>query len=154
MIRPDLIEELEARDPEQVSQWRKCLESVRVNFRFLHATGEELERLAKDCENPSQFTLILRWLYRDSRVRLEADRPVELLFFYADGSQYTLKEWLEAISVFSDWMDKEGRDVSFLEMLKYLKCCTELQDAKTTTEVFANLVHSALDVYDLKLERH
>ena len=51
----------------------------------------------------------------------------DLLSFIAevDESQYSLKEWSEAIIAFSEWENKNARTLGLVAKIEYLCCCVQ-----------------------------
>ena len=44
-----------------------------------------------------------------------------------DESDYSLKDWVDAILAFEQWLNDQGiAEKSFLNMLGYLQCCAEM----------------------------
>lgn len=40
--------------------------------------------------------------------------------------EYSISEWLEALSSINDWLDKESSSASLDSMIEYIACATEV----------------------------
>lgn len=71
----------------------------------------------------SQFILIMESLRTYSKENPYGTNAFNLLIFYADRSNYTLKDWVEVLDYFYNWLAKNCRKASFETILNYILNC-------------------------------
>ncbi len=125
--------------------WRAALHFARTTIADRYLSDKNLIRLTKGNCTISQLELMVKILYADSKERPVGVTGIDQFFYVVDRSDFNLFSWLEAITIFSNWLDKNNRKSPFPKMLGYLQCCEDSPENKDVTHVFVDLVNDMLE---------
>ena len=96
-----------------------------------------LEFVNSSCSIES-FNCFISLLYKDSKLPSSTNKCYKKIFIYSAGlslegrakklsmKEYSISEWLEALSSINDWLDKENSSASLDSMIEYIACATEV----------------------------
>lgn len=125
-------------------QWAPVLEYARTTIPHQFLSDRNLVRLTKGAATIAQTELMIKLLYQDLKERPMGTTAIDTFFRVVDHSDYSLGAWLSAITIFHEWLEKEGRKTSFLKMLGYLQCCEQSPENKDIDHRFVDLVQDML----------
>jgi hypothetical protein len=125
-------------------EWMKALESARQSLKFIDIDYQSLEHLATASRSPDQFTVLTRLIYQYGKSHPHGELISDLIFAHTNESPFSLSDWVDAIHYFHGWLEKNGRKVDFLPMLKYLECCVASPDAREGGQTLAALIEDML----------
>lgn len=128
-------------------EWRPVLEYARTTIPVQYLSDRNLVRLTKGAATIDQTYLMVKLLYQDSKERPVGSNGIETFFRVIDHSEYSLGAWLSAITLFHEWLEKQGRKTTFFKMLGYLQCCEESPENKDIDHRFVDLVTDMLNVH-------
>ncbi len=134
----------ETEHPE--AEWLRALESARQSLKFVEIDYESLEQFALACRAPAKFTTLTRLIYQYGRSHPGGDSIADVILGYVNASPFDLADWIDAIDYFHGWLEREGRKIDFLPMLKYLECCVASPDAREGGYTFIALIEDMLAV--------
>ncbi|MFZ9596028.1 MAG: hypothetical protein ACO3A2_08120 [Bdellovibrionia bacterium] len=126
-------------------QWLQALESARMSLKWISTNHMSLEQLALSSQTPEQFTLMIRLIYQAGQTHPQASPVTEQLLSSVSDSAFSLRDWIEALEQFTHWLNQNQEVIDLRAMLKYLLCCTESAEAKTTNSTLSQLLESALE---------
>ncbi len=126
--------------------WIMSLESARQSLKFVEIDYQSLEYLALASRSPGQFTVVVRLIYQYGKSHPHGELISDVILGYVNESPFSLSDWLDAIEYFNGWLEKNGRKIDFLPMLKYLECCIAAPDAKESGQTLGALIQDMLNV--------
>lgn len=130
-----VVAELAAEKAKRTSiaekEWADVLQRGLQGLRGQDVELEGLEQVAQACSTPRQFALMVRLISQHCRGHGQGKKVFELIRQNVSTTVFSLAEWIESLEYFTDWLEKNGEQIDFLNMLNYLQCCTHLPDAKT-----------------------
>lgn len=129
---------------EKGEEWRLPLEHARTTISDKHLSDRNLIRLTKGRCTIPHLELMVKLLYQDSKERPVGVPGIDQFFRVVDYSQFALFDWLEAVTYFHQWLEKQNRKTPFLKMLGYLQCCEESPENKDIQKNFVDLVEEML----------
>ncbi|MBY0414643.1 MAG: hypothetical protein K2Q18_10775 [Bdellovibrionales bacterium] len=125
-------------------EWRATLDYARISLPHNLLTDRNLIRLTKGAATIAQTELMVKLLFQDSKERPVGVPAIDLFFKVVDHSNYSLSEWLQAVTFFQEWLEKEKRTTNFQKMLGYLQCCEDSPENKNIEYRFIDLVSDFL----------
>jgi len=125
-------------------EWRAPLEYARTTISDKHLSDRNLIRLTKGRCTIPHLELMVKLLYMDSKERPVGIPGIDQFFKVVDHSEFALFDWLEAVTYFSNWLEKENRKTPFFKMLGYLQCCEESPENKDIQKNFVDLVEEMI----------
>ena len=131
---------------ESELEWLRALESARQSLKFIEVDYPGLEMIALASRTAGRFVLMTRMFYQYGKSHPHGDQITDVIVAMVNASPYSLSDWVDAIDCFHQWLNKNGRKVDFLPMLRYLECCVASPEAKAGGQSFAQLVADMLDV--------
>lgn len=129
---------------EKGEDWRSPLEYARTTLSDKHLTDRNLIRLTKGRCTIPHLQLMVKLLYQDAKERPVGIPGIDQFFKVVDHSEFALFDWLEAVTFFSNWLEKENRKTPFFKMLGYLQCCEESPENKDIQKNFVDLVEEMI----------
>jgi len=129
---------------EKGEEWRSPLEYARTTLSDKHLTDRNLIRLTKGRCTIPHLQLMVKLLYQDAKERPVGIPGIDQFFKVVDHSEFALFDWLEAVTFFSNWLEKENRKTPFFKMLGYLQCCEESPENKDIQKNFVDLVEEMI----------
>jgi len=129
---------------EKGEEWRAPLEYARTTISDKHLSDRNLIRLTKGRCTIPHLELMVKLLYMDSKERPVGIPGIDQFFKVVDHSEFALFDWLEAVTYFSNWLEKENRKTPFFKMLGYLQCCEESPENKDIQKNFVDLVEEMI----------
>lgn len=129
---------------EKGEEWRSPLEYARTTLSDKHLTDRNLIRLTKGRCTIPHLQLMVKLLYQDAKERPVGIPGIDQFFKVVDHSEFALFDWLEAVTFFSNWLEKENRKTPFFKMLGYLQCCEESPENKDIQKNFVELVEEMI----------
>lgn len=141
-----------ASDAHPQAEWKRALAAAEAIPAFARPRESELAILARASRNPSQLHLLLTAFARHG-ASLPANAPANqhpfaLLCEYADDSAYDLRQWMDALAVFDQWLQEQNRDEQPLAMLlAYLSCCAEGQANSSLPLHLSHVLADMLEQY-------
>jgi len=129
---------------EKGEEWRAPLEYARTTISDKHLSDRNLIRLTKGRCTIPHLELMVKLLYMDSKERPVGIPGIDQFFKVVDYSEFALFDWLEAVTYFSNWLEKENRKTPFFKMLGYLQCCEESPENKDIQKNFVDLVEEMI----------
>jgi len=129
---------------EKGEEWRAPLQYARTTISDKHLSDRNLIRLTKGRCTIPHLELMVKLLYMDSKERPVGIPGIDQFFKVVDHSEFALFDWLEAVTYFSNWLEKENRKTPFFKMLGYLQCCEESPENKDIQKNFVDLVEEMI----------
>ncbi len=129
---------------EKGEDWRAPLEHARQCLPDKYLTDRNLIRLTKGRCTIPHLEVMVKVLYQDSKERPVGVPGIDQFFKVVDHSDFALFDWLEAVTFFTQWLEKENRKTPFLKMLGYLQCCEESPENKDIQKNFVDLVEEMI----------
>lgn len=99
---------------------------------------------------PSQFVLVMEALNGYAKENPYGTNAFNLVAYHIDKSSYTLKDWLEVIDYFYNWLSKNCRQASLSTVLGYVLGCVENKvevEFKDHDLDFVDIVEKVLGTY-------
>ena len=127
--------------------WKPSLLNAREVLQDKFLSDKSLIRIAINSTQISHFNTIIKFLYQDSKERPVGITGIDYLVKAVNYSNYSFKDWIVVIDRFSQWIQKENRQTSFLKLLGYLQCCEESPETKDISKPFIDLVNEMLEQY-------
>lgn len=130
---------------EKGEEWRAPLEHARMTIPDKFLTDKNLIRLTKGRCTIPHLELMVKLLYQDSKERPVGVPGIDQFFKVVNHSDFALFDWLEAVTLFQNWLNSENRKTPFLKMLGYLQCCEDSPENKDIQKKFTELVQEMID---------
>lgn len=99
-------------------------------------TPEQAERLAEHCATPPMAMRLANALE-------EGQADYQRLLAAVDGSAYALMDWVGALDVLQQWLERHPRRTHMQHKLGYISCCSESEPGRPLGEVLTLM----LDAY-------
>ncbi len=128
-------------------EWRKTLDFARTTIPEKFLSDRNLVRLTKGAATIPQTELMVKLLFQDMKERPVGVPGIDLFFKVVDHSNFSLSEWLKAITHFQDWLASENRTTPFQKMLGYLQCCEDSPENKDIEHRFLDLVDDMIRIH-------
>lgn len=143
----DLAGRKAAETQQDEMEWLRVLETARQSLRFVEIDYQSLENIALASGTPAKFTTVVRLIYQYGKSHPTSESISGLILQYANDSQFSLSDWIDAIHFFHDWLRHKNRRVDLLAIIQYLQCCAVSPDAKEGGQSFCDLVKDMFDVH-------
>lgn len=79
--------------------------------------------LVRNCNHSTQFLLIMEALNTHAKENPRGSNAFNLLDCFVDKSTFALKDWLEGLEYFCDWLTQNVRQAGLTSMLNYIARC-------------------------------
>ena len=132
---------------EKGEEWRATLDYARTTLPQKFLSDRNLVRLTKGAATIPQTEMMVKLLYQDSKERPVGVPGIDLFFKVVDHSNFSLSEWLKAITFFQEWLASENRTTPFQKMLGYLQCCEDSPENKNIEHRFLDLVDDMIKIH-------
>ncbi len=126
-------------------EWRSSLDYARQTVPDKYLSDKNLIRLTKGSCTIPHLELMIKILFQDSKERPIGISGIDQFFQVVDRSEFNLFDWLEAVTFFYSWLEKNNRKTAFPKMLGYLQCCEESPENKDIQRNFVDLVREMLE---------
>lgn len=130
---------------EKGEEWREALNYARTTLPDKYLSDRNLIRLTKGRCTIPHLELMVKILFQDSKERPIGTTGIDQFFYVVDRSEFNLFDWLEVVTFFQDWINKNNRKTPFPKMLGYLQCCEDSPENKNITHRFLDLTKAMLD---------
>jgi len=130
---------------EKGEEWRSPLNYARTTLPDKYLSDKNLIRLTKGRCTIAHLELMVKILFQDSKERPVGITGIDQFFYVVDRSNFNLFDWLEGITFFSNWLEKNNRKTPFPKMLGYLQCCEDSPENKDITRNFIELIDEMLN---------
>ncbi len=130
---------------EKGEEWRAPLNYARETLPDKYLSDRNLVRLTKGRCTIPHLELMVKILFQDSKERPVGISGIDQFFYVVDRSQFNLFDWLEVVTIFQAWLDKNNRKALLPKMLGYLQCCEDSPENKDINRKFVELVNEMLD---------
>lgn len=87
--------------------------------------------LARNCSHSAQFLLIMEALNAHAKENPYGSNAFNLLDCFVEKSTFALKDWLDGLECFCDWLTQNVRQAGLISMLSYIAGCI---NSKNNTE--------------------
>lgn len=155
-------------DRAQLPEWREALAAAQAIPSFARPSSKELNTLTRACEHPRQLRLLLEAFARHADTlpnnsshvppasqpnplpagTTPSQLPYALLCDFVDDSAHDLREWINALTVFDDWLRENNRPPQPLTMLlPYLSCSAEAQTSSPMPLPLPHILADMLELY-------
>ena len=128
-------------------EWRSTLEYARTTIPVKFLSDRNLVRLTKGDATIAHTEMMVRLLYKDLMERPTGSSAIEYFFRVIDHSEYSLYAWLNAITYFTNWLEKENRTTAFPKMLGYIQCCEDSPENKDIEHKLVDLVEEMIKTH-------
>ena len=132
---------------EKGEEWRATLDFAQKAIPPKFLSDRNLVRLTIGAATITQTELMVKLLFQDSKERPVAVPGIDLFFRVVDHSNFSLGEWLKAITHFQEWLASEKRVTPFQKMLGYLQCCEDSPENKDIEHRFLDLVEDMIKTH-------
>lgn len=98
----------------------------RVILTGLATTGlsaRQIERLAQACDGLEEARMLVDWLRYRPVDSPNARELYQLFIDHVDQSDFTLRDWVLAVSVMKAWFQEQRRETTLEMALGYIHCC-------------------------------
>jgi hypothetical protein len=85
--------------------------------------------------------------YLDTHFK-DAEALQRALLQEADGSEFPLRQWVEALIVMGQWLGVRGFDLSIEDNLDYVSCVAASAGSDASQSHLPSMVHDLLGQYD------
>lgn len=128
-------------------EWREPLHYARTILPDKYVSDKNLIRLTKGGCTIAHLELMVRILFVDSKERPIGITGIDQFFSVVDRSQFNLSSWLNAITLFQQYLEEHNQKTPFPKMLGYLQCCEESPENKDIDLNFIDLVQDMLTLH-------
>ncbi len=125
----------------------KYFEKIRLSFPEKFINDRQIRLLINSCPDQEHLHMVVQYLGQLLQSNSDQKTKGALLFELCDESHYDLAQWIEAIKVFKDYLDKEGRATKFEHLLEYIGCSCESPENKLLKYRLPDLVDKMLTEY-------
>jgi hypothetical protein len=132
---------------EKGEEWRSALDYARTTLPDKFLSDKNLVRLTKGKCTITQLELMVEILFVDSKERPIGTTGIEHLFYVVDRSDFSLFDWLEAITFFHGWLVKNQRRTPLPKMLGYMQCCESSPENKDIRHNLSELIDEMLSLH-------
>lgn len=120
---------------------------LRAQYPISFLSDERLELLLNNIRNEDELKTIFSYLQKHLKSSPHHKENGELLFSYIDKTQYSVREWIEAIILFDNWLENQGRKTDFKKMIGYIECSTMSPENKMLKYNLKELVEKMLNEF-------
>ena len=106
-------------------RWKKAFSEASFQAESAGLNSEQREQLALSCPSPEHYIQIVRLLERYAWSSQSEGIGWHLLLESVDDSDYSLRDWVEALVSFSEYIEEKDGVADLNTMLGYLNCCCE-----------------------------
>jgi hypothetical protein len=129
------------------SEWETYILNAREVMPEKFLSDKSLIRLVNNSDHTTALTSLIKCLYKDSKERPVGIAGIDYFFKAINESNYSSRDWINAIHYFNQWLEKENRQAPFLKLLGYLQCCEESPENKDISQPFIGLINNMLTEY-------
>ena len=137
---------IQTKDSEK-ELWIKSVESSRKTMHSRDMSDDELCKLVSASSSPVSLNIIIKLIYKFTRSNPNGHQAIENLFKSVDDSPYSLHEWIDAVQLFSEWLEERDRESPWPTMLGYLRCCSESPENKDIKNNLVTLLSDMLKAH-------
>lgn len=119
----DFCNKLATHTVYKADQWLKAMESASFFADAASLNESQCKQLAESCPSPEHYIHIIKLLERYAWTSQETSGGWHLLLEYVDDSDFCLRDWVEALVSFSEWVEASDGAADLKTMLGYLHCC-------------------------------
>ena len=130
---------------EKGEEWRDPLNFARSSLPDKYLSDKNLIRLTKGRCTISHLELMVKILFQDSKERPIGLTGIDQFFYVVDRSEFNLFDWLEAFTLFYNWLETNQRKTALPKMLGYLQCCEDSPENKDINRKFIELIEEMLE---------
>lgn len=128
-------------------EWQHSIKHARTIIPEKNLKDSALIKLSENSENCEQLNAITKLLYQDLKERPIGINGIDQLLTVVDKSNFSLREWINALYEFDKYLTKNQRRAPFLKMLGFLQCCEESPDNKNAKVKLDKLLESMLEQF-------
>lgn len=125
-IMPDvtkLAEELSKSTQESFIIWHDALTQGIQLAQDAKIDPDAFLMLIRNCSNSSQFLSMIEILNNHAKENPYGMNAFNLLDCFVENSTYSLKEWIESLDYFCNWLKMNFRQANLITMLDYITSC-------------------------------
>ncbi len=131
-IMPDvtkLSEELSKSTNESFMTWHEALTKGTQLAQEAQIDPDAFLMLARNCSDSGQFLSITKTLNSYSKENPYGNNAFNLIDCFVEKSSYPLKDWIESLDYFCDWLKQNFRQADLTTMLHYIANCICIKGA-------------------------
>lgn len=150
-VMPDitkLAEERSKTTDESFMSWHDALSKGMKLAEDAMIDPDAFLMLTRNCSHSTQFLSIIEALNAHSKENPYGGNAFNLLDCFVEKSSYALKDWLEGLEYFCDWLRQNAHQAGLITMLNYISGCIN-NGSNTSTRDFnlRDLVEKVLRTY-------
>lgn len=123
-----IIEQLASQTVYSVERWRTAFAEANFHAETAGLKKEQCEQLALSCPSPEHFIHMVKLLERYAWNSQNRGIGWHILLEAVDESDYSLRDWVEALVSFSEYIEDSDGVADLKIMLGYLNCCCEANE--------------------------
>jgi hypothetical protein len=129
-------------------EWTRAIVNCRNSIPEKYLADSQLIKIVSNVSTLNDLATIIKLIYLDSKESpLAVNSGTILLFQNIENSCFNLKEWLEALVYFQEWLESKNRKSSLSKMLGFLMCCEESPENKIFKTNSKTLLKNMLTEY-------
>lgn len=104
--------------------------------------------IAHNSSSASQFLVFMEALSRYAKENPYGENAFNLVAHYIDQSNYSIKDWVDAIDYFYNWLSTHYQQASLTTILGYIsKCAENEKSSKRNNSKFIEIIDKVLGTY-------
>jgi len=144
-----LAEERSQTTKVELSEWKICFQDPALERVFSELTDGEIRKLVLAAYSPEvikNFASLVDRFDLENPSQRGFDKVAELM----DESGFSLSDWLEALSIFQNWLIHSQQTSAVSEIFSYIHCCAVSPEGKSGATSLSHLVGSALSEHGME----
>ncbi|PWU04217.1 MAG: hypothetical protein C5B43_04960 [Verrucomicrobia bacterium] len=122
---PQLAAELSKSTSESFMIWHDALTKGTKLAQDANIDPDAFLMLTRNCNNSAQFLSIMEALHCHAKENPYGSNAFNLLDFFVEKSTFALKDWIEGLDFFCDWLTDNVRQAGLTTMLNYITNCIQ-----------------------------
>ena len=125
----------------------KYFKRLRAQYPVNFLSDERLSLVLDNIESESELKVIFGYLQKHLKSSPDHRENGELLFLLIDKTQYSVRDWIEAIVFFNKWLVEKDRETEFKKLIGYIECSTLSPENKILKYELKELVEKMLEEF-------
>lgn len=125
----------------------KYFQRLRAQYPVTFLSDERLMLLLTNIKSEDELKIIFSYLQRHLKSSPNHKDNGELLFLLIDKTQYSVRDWIEAILLFHNWLRDNQRETEFKTLIGYIECSTLSPENKILKYELKELVEKMLNEF-------
>ena len=122
-------------------------EKIRRSYPNQFLTDQRISLILDNCTSEQNIKSLFKHLSQHLKSGPDIKTLGNDFFENVDDSQYDMTQWIDTITLFDAWLDKENRTSTFKNILGYIQCCTKSPENKMNKYRLSDLLEEMLKVH-------